>query len=199
MKWVTYITVTLIVLLITLVVGSWIVSAVMPEMGINSMLSGEGIRWYVGHLTDILATQYLVWIILLAMSIGVTRESCIVKVIATVAHRQHIEYHERLGLHAAAIGACILTAVIIYLIAAPNAVLLGATGRLIPSAFAMGLVPIISFFLTLISGIYGFTAGVFTSLTSFITAMCHGISAMTPIIIIYVISAQLIACGLYIF
>lgn len=199
MRWIVYINVALIVLLITLVVGSWIVSAAMPEVSINSMLSGEGIRWFVGHLTDILASPFLVWIILIGMATGLIAKSGICSAIVSEIRRKHLEFHQRLGLHLSAIIAILLLAVIIYLVAAPDAVLLGATGRMFPSAFAAGFIPISCFLMTAAGITYGVTSGTFPTLTSVFAAMQHGINMLAPLIPLYIIAALLVACVMHIF
>ena len=35
-----------------LMLGSWLWSAALPLSGVRSMLSGEGIRWFLGHFAD---------------------------------------------------------------------------------------------------------------------------------------------------
>ena len=49
---------------------SWLLSAVYPSSGLRSLLSGEGLRWFMGHFTDLLSTPVLIWIVLCTMAWG---------------------------------------------------------------------------------------------------------------------------------
>ena len=52
-----------------LILLSWILSATMME-GVRSLLSSEGVRWFVGSFSDMQATPLLVWFILLLSAFG---------------------------------------------------------------------------------------------------------------------------------
>ena len=54
---------------LVLVLLSWVLSVV-TTMEVHSLLSSEGVRWFFGSFTDFLATQYLVWLLLIAMAGG---------------------------------------------------------------------------------------------------------------------------------
>ena len=47
-KGIAHLVLTLVVLQIVAVLGSWVFKAVSPELPIRSLLSAEGIRWMVG-------------------------------------------------------------------------------------------------------------------------------------------------------
>ena len=49
---------------------SWLVTAVAPQLYTRSLLSGEGIRWFLGRFADNLAHPLLVWLILIAIAWG---------------------------------------------------------------------------------------------------------------------------------
>ena len=69
-KIVPYIALVLVLAELTLILLSWLLSAAMPNSGVRSMLSGEGIRWFLGHFGTILATPILSWILLAAIALG---------------------------------------------------------------------------------------------------------------------------------
>ena len=62
-KILAYIAIVLGVLEIVLVLASWMLSVLLPDSGIRSMLDGEGIRWFFGGFVDMLAGPVLVWIL----------------------------------------------------------------------------------------------------------------------------------------
>ena len=49
---------------VMLVILSWLLSATMME-GVRSLLSSEGIRWFVGSYSAMMASPLLVWLLLL--------------------------------------------------------------------------------------------------------------------------------------
>ena len=72
-----YIALFLFLAEIVLILVSWLMSAALPTSGVRSMLSGEGLRWFMGHFGNILATPQLSWLIL-----GAIVTSVIVAVLA---------------------------------------------------------------------------------------------------------------------
>ena len=65
----------LCVLWVVLVLLSWVLTAVMPNMAMRSLLSAEGIRWFFGHFAQLLATPLLVWLVLALIAYGTLRAS----------------------------------------------------------------------------------------------------------------------------
>ena len=61
--------ISLLIAEIILILLSWILSAACVE-GVRSLLSGEGVRWFVGDFARMMASPLLVWLILLLMAIG---------------------------------------------------------------------------------------------------------------------------------
>ena len=54
-----------------LIILSWILSTTMTE-GIRSLLSSEGIRWFFGNFSNIIASPLLAWLLLVPSSFGVS-------------------------------------------------------------------------------------------------------------------------------
>ena len=50
---------------------SWLVTAMMPDTAVHSLLSSEGIRWFFGSFVGNVASPVLVWLLILAMAISV--------------------------------------------------------------------------------------------------------------------------------
>lgn len=53
-----------------LILLSWLCSAAFPASGIHSLLSGEGLRWFFGHFSKLLAKPLLADLLLLAIACG---------------------------------------------------------------------------------------------------------------------------------
>ena len=49
-----------------LILLSWILSAMRVD-GVRSLLSGEGIRWFFGTFTSMVASPWLAWLVLMLM------------------------------------------------------------------------------------------------------------------------------------
>ena len=54
----------LAILQVVLVLLSWAIVTVMPSLPLRSLLSGEGIRWFLGTFVDNISGSLLAWIIL---------------------------------------------------------------------------------------------------------------------------------------
>ena len=57
-----------------LVILSWLLSATRLE-GVRSLISSEGIRWFVGEFTYTLASPLLVWLLLVLVALGCLQRS----------------------------------------------------------------------------------------------------------------------------
>lgn len=180
-----YIALTLAVGELLLVLGSWILSAALPMSGIRSMLSGEGIRFFLGHFADLLATPLLVWLLLLAMAYGVVLRSGVIS-----AARSFRSSRARL---IALLFAAAYLAVVLLMALVPHAVLLSASGTLWPSPFSASLVPLTAFGLAMVAAVYGIVAGTITSLADIYESFVDGLrraAALLPICILLVLICE---------
>lgn len=173
------------------IVGSWIGSAMSASQNVTSLLSAEGMRWYIGSFANILATPYLVWIILVGMSLGIVADSGIVDALRCQIRGERREFIERLSLNAAEVLAAVIVAVVMFLIFAPHAVLLSATGTISDSSFSAGIVPIMAFLFSAPSLVYGLCASKFKSATAIFYAIKKGVTKMVPVIILYIFVTHL--------
>ncbi|MGM9704574.1 MAG: ABC transporter substrate-binding protein, partial [Prevotella sp.] len=46
---------------IVLIILSWLITAAYPELSMRSILSGEGVRWLLGHFVDNQMSPVMVW------------------------------------------------------------------------------------------------------------------------------------------
>lgn len=180
-----YIALTLAVGELLLVMGSWILSAALPMSGIRSMLSGEGIRFFLGHFADLLATPLLVWLLLLAMAYGVVLRSGVIS-----GPRSFRSSRARL---IALLFAAAYLAVVLLMALVPHAVLLSASGTLWPSPFSASLVPLTAFGLAMVAAVYGIVAGTITSLADIYESFVDGLrraAALLPICLLLVLICE---------
>ena len=78
-KFFTLLSVILIIAQLALVLLSWIVVSIIPSLALKSLLSGEGIRWFLGSFSDNIANPSLAWLVLCAMAYGVCVRSGLYK------------------------------------------------------------------------------------------------------------------------
>lgn len=155
----------------------------------RSLLSGEGVRWFLGNFTNNVASNILVWIILIGLSWGAIRASNILQVFK----RSHtLSYRERLGFRVVLIEIMIWVIVIVLLSFIPHAAMLSITGQLFPSSFSKSIVPLIAFIALFSSITYGLIIGRLRKGNLIIEALSNGIKQIAPYIIIYIILVQLI-------
>ena len=84
-KVLAYLALTLGIAEVGVVLVSWLLTAAMPESFTHSLTSPEGIRWFTGHFVDHLTSSWLVWLVLISITIGVVKQS-------RVLHFDHTQY-----------------------------------------------------------------------------------------------------------
>ena len=174
----------LVVAELLLVLVSWLLSATMTE-NVRSLLSSEGIRWFVGSFVSMLSTPWLVWLVLSAMAGGCLWQSGVFTVFTSARN-----YRQRVALRVSITLFIIYIAAVLLLTATPHAVLLSATGCLLPSPFSRAIVPVVAFGVSLLSVAYGWTSGRFTSVTDVVGSLSFGIGRAAPLFILYVFVVQ---------
>ena len=177
-----------IVLQILVILGSWFVTVVFPTLPVRSMLSSEGIRWFLGQYTSNLASPLLVWLVLAGMTYGALRSSGLSR---AIMYFSNISYRQRFALKVV-VAELVFFAIVVFLMTfLPQAILLSVTGELFPSSFSRSLIPIVCFLLTLFSITYGLINASFSSLTDIFNSLTSGITATSPWLVIYVFVIQL--------
>ena len=190
-------TVVLAVAQLLLVMLSWMFSAMMAD-GVHSLLSSEGIRWFVGQFSAMLATEVVSWLLLMAMAGGCLWQSGLLTSIGRPSPSR-LTYRELVALRTVVVMLVLYVAVVLALTVIPHAVLLSATGKLVPSAFSRALVPIASFGITLLSAVYGLLSGRYPSLGHVVSSLSYGIQQSAPLFVVYVLAVQLIQSMRFVF
>lgn len=196
----TWMVCTLAVAQLLLVLLSWLLSAAMTE-GVRSMLSGVGVRWFFGSFVDVLASPWLVWLLLLAMAGGSLWESRLLHVAVRRPAKSNAapNYRQRVALLTVVAFLLLYVAAIVALTAIPHAVLLSATGRLFPSAFSRALVPVVAFGVAVAGMVFGLMSGRFQTVADAVASLSNGVSRYAPLFLLYILAAQLLASLHFVF
>lgn len=184
------------ILEVVLVLASWMLSILLPESGIRSMLGGQGIRWFLGGFSDMIATHWLVSILLVSIALGCMRESGLGQIFRMT---RPLHYRERIALM------LVLSLFIVYIIAfgllafIPHAVLLSVSGELFPSPFSSSVVPVASFGVLFLSVIYGIVSARFHDIEDVFKSLFTGIAMAAPVFLFYILLIQLYYSVLFVF
>lgn len=192
----------LLLLELALAVVSWLLSALQlggfnignSHSGLRSLIGSEGIRWFFGHFVSMLSRPVLVWLLLLAMAFGCLRRCGIACVL-----RGPRAYRERVALIFSMAVAVLLIAVLALLTLFPHALLLSATGSLLPSPFSASLVPSVAFVIISFSAVYGLTSGRFEGISDVCDSLFGGISSAAPLFLYYILLTQLYYSAIFVF
>ena len=185
----------LVVAELLLVLVSWMLSASMTE-DVRPLLSNEGVRWFFGSFTNFLSTPLLVFLLLLSMAWGCLSES---GMLSGSPLRRSPDSQPRRARRFALITLLVYLFFVLALTVIPHAVLLSATGRLLPSPFSRALVAIVSFGIILTASVYGLVSRRFTSLSDVVSSLTSGISCAAPLFLLYVLLVQFIESLRFVF
>ena len=178
-----------------LIIVSWLLSAMRLE-GVRSMLSSEGIRWFVGGFSDIVASPLLAWLLLVLIAVGSVVQS---GVVALFRNKGEKSFRSKLALRVASVFLALYTLVVCLLAFVPHAILLSVKGSLFPSAFSRSLVPIVCFGITLFSVVYGMMSGHKKTGEDIIDILAYGIRQGASLIVVYILAIQLYASLRFVF
>ena len=173
-----------------LVILSWLLSATRLD-GVRSLISSEGIRWFVGEFTYTLASPLLVWLLLVLVALGCLQRSGLMS--------RGRGYRDRVALRVSFSFIIIYVVIICLLTLMPHAILLSVTGSMFPSAFSRALVPIICFGVGVLSISFGMVSGRLHTLTDILDALTFGLQQGAPLIILYIMFFQFYASLLFVF
>jgi len=186
-----YVALTLFLLQLLLMLLSWILSAAFPVDSIRSLLSPEGLRWFLGHFVEHIETPVLVWLLLLSLAYGILSHSRLL--------HPGKGYRERRALIITLLLAVVIVGVFLLLTIVPHAVLLSATGSLWPSPFSRSIVPMVAFAIILLSTCYGMISGRLESLRDVYEALLSGLRSAAPLFLFYMLIVQIYESIRYVF
>ena len=178
-----------------LVIVSWLLSALRLE-GVRSMLSSEGIRWFVGGFSVIVASPLLAWLLLMLIACGSIQQSGVIPLLGS---KGNISFRDRLALRVASVFVLLYAIVICMLTIMPHAILLSVKGSLFPSAFSRSILPIICFGVTLFSIVFAMMSGHKKTGEDIIDILSYGIRQGASLVIIYIFAIQFYASLRFVF
>lgn len=190
-KVLAYLALSLGIAEVVVILVSWLLTAAMPESFTHSLTSPEGIRWFMGHFVDHLISVWLVWLVLISITIGVVKQS-------RVLHFDHTQYRQRTALRLMLIELCISTGIMLALTLLPHAILLNAVGTLFPGPFTHSLIPYICFSVMVMSMSYGIMSESIKGISQVYDAMNQGIRLLSPCFLFYILVMQLYTSILYV-
>lgn len=190
-KVLAYLALSLGIAEVVVILVSWLLTAAMPESFTHSLTSPEGIRWFMGHFVDHLTFVWLVWLVLISITIGVVKQS-------RVLHFDHTQYRQRTALRLMLIELCISAGILLALTLLPHAILLNAVGTLFPGPFTHSLIPYICFSVMVMSMSYGIMSESIKGISQVYDAMNQGIRLLSPCFLFYILVMQLYTSILYV-
>lgn len=189
---------SLLIANLLVVLLSWIISA-MGNADIRSLISSEGLRWFLGNYSDIIAKPILAWLLLLAIAYSSFRQSGLSKAIGKRLTGDKLMFKQRVGLRVTIIVLIAIIAIVSVLVLTPHAVLLSPAGTIFPSPFSRSIIPIIAGTITILSFFYGLVSGTINNTKTAFGCLYLEIPQLLPIFIIYILAAQLYACLRFVF
>lgn len=190
-KVLAYLALSLGIAEVVVILVSWLLTAAMPESFTHSLTSPEGIRWFTGHFVDNLTSVWLVWLVLISITIGVVKQS-------RVLHFAPTQYRQRTALRLMLIELCISAGIMLALTLLPHAILLNAVGTLFPGPFTHSLIPYICFSVMVMSMSYGIMSESIKGISQVYDAMNQGIRLLSPCFLFYILVMQLYTSILYV-
>ena len=178
-----------------LVIVSWLLSALRLE-GVRSLLSSEGVRWFIGGFSNIVASPLLAWLLLILIACGSIQQSGVVSLFSQKGPKS---FRDKLALRVACVFLALYVLVICLLTLMPHAILLSAKGSLFPSAFSRSILPIVCFGITLFSVVYGMMSGHKKTGEDVIGILTYGIRQGASYIIVYILAIQFYASLRFVF
>lgn len=179
-----WVAVGLCVAQVLLILASWLLTAAMPETFTHSLLSAEGIRWFFGQFIENMASEMLVWLVLISIVWGVVNKSGIM-------HYDNKEYRQRIAMRLVVLEGLVSVAVMLGLTIVPHAILLNVMGSLFPSSFSASLIPYGCLSFSVMSVSFGLISGTMKGVVEVFDGLTCGIGRLAPLYIIYVLGMQL--------
>ena len=175
-----------------LVLSSWLLTAAMPEDFSRSLLSAEGIRWFMGRFALNMSSVWLVWLLLFSIAWGAVR-GC------GVLHFDSHSYPHRLGMYWMVGELVVFIGILLALTLPSHAILLNVMGGLLSSSFTHCLVPYVCFALVVMSVSYGVMSEQLQTIDAIYLLLIDGIRRAAPLFLYYLLVMQLLQSVSFLF
>lgn len=195
-KYFVVLSISLLLLQAFTILSSWIVNAVWPSLGINSLLSGSGLRWLLSSLPYNLANHYFIWFLLWSVFFGTFVYSGLPKKIICFSRN---DFRERFAINIffliiiATLLVCLLLAIF------PHSSLLGVTGHIIPGPYIPSVLLLMGLAIYGGSVIFLLMSGKVRDWKSAEKACVYGVQCVAPLIVIYFLLKELVEMLIFVF
>ncbi len=178
-----------------LILVSWIVSAIFPAYGFNSLLSGSGIRWLLTRWLDNGCSETIAWFLFGSFFVGAFVWSGLPKKITSF---RSCGYDERFAVMMFFFVMIAGVALCLFFALSPHSPLLGVTGTLVPGPFLRA-----SFFLlggALFGGsvIFSVLSGKIRSWEDAACALVCGLKAVAPLTVVLFLLKMTVEMALFV-
>lgn len=160
---------------------SWIVSAVFPACGFNSLLSGSGIRWLLSCYVDNGRSDLLAWFLFCSFFMGTFIWSGLPKKIILF---RSCSYDEKFALALFFFGLAGAILLCLFLALYPRSPLLGVTGMLVPGPYLKGAFFIIGMSIFGGSVVFSMLTGRVKSYRDAAEALVCGLKSVAPLTVV---------------
>ena len=189
-KWIGRGFIAILALQALLVFLSWALSALYPQWQLHSLISGEGLRWAFRHLYASATMPLLASIVVLTIAVGLLVGSRLLRPSASHPLPFRVIQVIRCTL-------ILLLCVALCFVSLPA--LLTPTGRLLPMAVVNGVIPLLSVAIIVSSLVGGYIIGTFHSLADVVRVAVRSLAKAAPLLLFYILLAQLWAMLQYVF
>lgn len=198
-----YLAIGLIITQFAIIFISWIIDAIHPNSNLNSLLNEEGIRWLFRSFTTNLKSEFLVWIVLYVSALGAFQVSSLQELIVSLIKRRvhwaSLEYRQKVGMQLVVLLLILFSVVFVFLTAIPKAILLNITGSLSISTLILGVIPLFSFIMVVISLSYGIIVGKIKNVGDMLHTVSIGFQKYAYIFPFYILLTEFYYIVHYIF
>lgn len=178
----------LIVIEALLILLSWIVNVAMPEAGVRSLLSGEGLRVLLSGYISELSAGGLGLLVLMAVGGGAVVRSGFLK---ALFNRSSLDFRHRFALQMCYAEVLIAVAAVLVMVFIPHSPMLSVTGHYYPGPLLYGLYSCLFMLLVGLSYTYAGFGGDITNYDHAADIVTYGLSHTAWIIVLYLIIVEL--------
>lgn len=178
----------LIVLEALLILVSWIVNVAVPDMGVRSLLSGEGLRVLLSGYISELSADGLGLMVLLAVSGGAVVRSGFFR---ALYHRSSLDFRHRFALQMCYAEVLIAVVAVLVMVFIPHSPMLSVTGHYYPGPLLHGLYSCFTVILLVVSYTYAGFGGDINSYDQASDIVTYGLRHMAWIFVLYLIIVEL--------
>lgn len=187
---------TVLLLLVWLV--SWLVVVAEllldTDMGINSLVSAEGVRWAVRSAIPSLNSVSWGTIMLVLVSAGLLRSSGLLRFVSHLFSPSRLTSNERRAALFTLLALLFYSLLLYMSTASPWSLLLGVTGSFAASPFMQGALLLLSLGVLLLAVVYGFVYGNYRSLNDVTGGVQECIVLFTPALLAVIPASGIIPC-----